>query len=155
MQRVTITIDDELVEQVDEYAAQRGYQNRSEAIRDLTRSGLRSSPPNLKAESRDRVIALLYVYDHHVREMADRLTKKFHHHHSLSLASMHVHLDEATCLEAAILRGPGKDVAHFSEHLIAERGVREGQIFVVPLGATAHNPKKPKARKAARRHRQN
>jgi len=132
MQRITITIDDELVEQLDQYAKDRGYQNRSEAMRDLARSGLQGSQVNLKADNRERVVALLYVYDHHVRELPDRLTKKFHHHHDLSLASMHVHLDESTCLEAAILRGPGKDVAHFSEHLIAERGVRNGQIFVVP-----------------------
>ena len=40
MQRVTITIDDDLVAELERYMAARGYANRSEAIRDLARSGL-------------------------------------------------------------------------------------------------------------------
>ena len=40
MQRVTITIDDELDEELNRFMKARGYANRSEAIRDLARSGL-------------------------------------------------------------------------------------------------------------------
>ena len=39
MQRVTITLDDDLMHDLDRIIAARGYQNRSEAIRDLARSG--------------------------------------------------------------------------------------------------------------------
>ena len=40
MQRLTITIDDDLVAEVDEFIARHGYANRSEAFRDLLRGGL-------------------------------------------------------------------------------------------------------------------
>ena len=63
MQRVTITIDDELMTELDRIIAARGYQNRSEAIRDLARSGIRQAAETLDKE-RDCVAALVYVYDH-------------------------------------------------------------------------------------------
>jgi len=131
MQRVTITLDDDLLKDLDRCAATRGYQNRSEAVRDLVRAGLQQTMPATEGKS-DCVAALVYVYDHHVRELAKRLTQAFHSHHVLSLASLHVHLDEKYCMEVSVLKGPGEDVRHFAEHIVAERGVRHGRIFTMP-----------------------
>jgi len=129
MRRVTITIDAELMKELDRCAAARGYQNRSEAVRDLVRSGLQQAM--LDSGKGDTIAALAYIYDHRVRELSKRLTRTFHEHHDLSLASLHVHLDEESCMEVSVLRGPGDDVRHFAEHIIAERGVRHGRIFAV------------------------
>jgi CopG family nickel-responsive transcriptional regulator len=131
MQRVTITLDDDLMKDLDRCVDTRGYQNRSEAVRDLVRAGLQQTMPE-KGSKEDSVAALVYVYDHHVRELAKRLTQAFHSHHVLSLASLHVHLDEENCMEVSVLKGPGEDVRHFAEHIIAERGVRHGRIFTLP-----------------------
>jgi len=43
MQRATITLDDEFVTELDRMISLRGYQNRSEAIRDLARAGMRQA----------------------------------------------------------------------------------------------------------------
>ena len=131
MQRVTITIDDELMHELDRIIASRGYQNRSEAIRDLARAGIREAAENLDAKG-DCVAALVYVYDHAARQLPKRLTEAFHDHHELSLASMHAHLDHDNCMEVTILRGQTAKVQHFAEHVIAERGVRHGRIVLVP-----------------------
>src|SRR6187455_1983900 len=98
MQRVTITLDDALMEEVDAIIAARGYQNRSEAIRDLARTGIREAA-DAADEQRDCVAALVYVYDHAARQLSRRLTKAFHDQHGMSLASLHVHLDHDTCME--------------------------------------------------------
>jgi len=132
MQRVTVTIDDELLAAVDKMIGERGYQNRSEAIRDLARTGMARSGACSQSET-ESVAALVYVYDHAGRELAKRLTRSFHDHHDLSLATMHVHLDHRSCLEVAVLRGVMKDIRDFAEHLIAERGVRHGQLVAVPV----------------------
>ena len=132
MQRITITLDDELAAELDRVIASSGYQNRSEAIRDLARAGL----AQLREEALDAasgVAALVYVYDHEGRDMAKRLTRSFHDHHDLSLATMHVHLDHESCMEVAILRGPMADLWHFARHVIAERGVRHGRLVAVPV----------------------
>jgi CopG family transcriptional regulator, nickel-responsive regulator len=132
MQRITVTIDDELLAAIDEVIALNGYQNRSEAIRDLTRGGMAQLEKH-SSGSRQGLGALVYVYDHRGRELAKRLTRAFHNHHNLSLATMHVHLDHENCLEIAVLRGAMDEIHHFAEHVISERGVRHGKLFAVPV----------------------
>ena len=131
MQRVTITLDDDLMQDLDRCVATRGYQNRSEAVRDLVRAGLSQTAPEAGGNG-NCVAALVYVYDHHVRELAKRLTQAFHSHHVLSLASLHVHLDAHNCMEVSVLKGRGEEVRHFAEHIVAERGVQHGRIFTIP-----------------------
>jgi len=131
MQRVTITVDDELMTELDRIIEARGYQNRSEAIRDLARAGIRQAAESID-KHRDCVAALVYVYDHNARQLAKRLADTFHDHHELSLASMHAHLDHDNCMEVTILRGKVDQVQHFAEHVIAERGVRHGRVVLVP-----------------------
>ncbi len=132
MQRITITLDDELVAALDRVIAVCGYQNRSEAIRDLARTGM----AQLQDEANDSqagVAALVYVYSHRERELAKRLTGSFHDRHDLSVASMHVHLDHDSCLEVALLRGGMRDVRDFARHVVSERGVRHGRLVAVPV----------------------
>ena len=132
MQRITITVDDELVAAIDRVIAACGYQNRSEAIRDLARAGI----TQLQEQSdnpQSGVSALVYVYDHQERALARRLTGSFHEHHDLSVATMHVHLDHDSCMEIAVLRGAMRDVRHFARHVVSERGVRHGRLVTVPV----------------------
>jgi CopG family transcriptional regulator, nickel-responsive regulator len=136
MQRITVTVDDELLEAIDRMIARRGYQNRSEAIRDLTRAGMAEIDEHSLTDHQG-VAALVYVYDHEGRALAKRLTRAFHDHHDLSLATMHVHLDHESCLEVAILRGAINDIRHFAEQVIAERGVRHGKLVAVPVEVEA------------------
>ena len=135
MERMTVTLDEELLAEIDHIVTARGYQNRSEAIRDLTRSGLRQAAER-RQDMRDCVAALVYVYDHEARELAKRLTKAFHEHHDLSLAAMHVHLDHESCLEIAVLRGRAHAAQRLADRVIAERGVRHGQLVMVPVDIT-------------------
>jgi len=63
MHRVTITIDDDLDRELERFMNARGYDNRSEAIRDLARSGLQQAAMEV-GEPDPCVAALVYVYDH-------------------------------------------------------------------------------------------
>jgi CopG family nickel-responsive transcriptional regulator len=147
MQRVTITLDDDLLTEIDRVAKARGYQNRSEAIRDLARAGLQQGEDPVD-EQRPCVAALVYVYDHAARDLSRRLVKTFHDHNELSLASMHVHLDHDNCMEVNILKGKGGEIQHFAEHIIAERGVRHGHVVRLPVAGAGL----AKGRKVPRRH---
>ena len=131
MQRVTITIDDDLVAELERYMAARGYPNRSEAIRDLARSALQQHSMQTTGR-RQCVAALIYVYDHHQRELPKRLTRDFHHRHDLAQTTLHVHLDDDSCMEVTALKGLSGDVKHQAEHIIAERGVRYGRMVMIP-----------------------
>ena len=132
MQRITVTLDDELVAALDRTVAACGYQNRSEALRDLARAGIAQLQEDAGG-SPTAVAALAYVYDHRERELAKRLTGSFHDHHDLSVASLHVHLDHESCLEVAVLKGAMREVRDFARQVIAERGVRHGRLVTVPV----------------------
>jgi len=131
-----VTLDDDLMAELDAIIAERGYQNRSEAIRDLARAGIKEAAPD-SGRGRDCVAALVYVYDHEARQLSKRLVRAYHDQHELSLASLHVHLDHDTCLEVTVLRGKSGEVQHFGEHVIAERGVRHGKLVRMPVETPA------------------
>ena len=138
MQRVTITIDDELDAELDRFMKARGYANRSEAIRDLARSGLQQAATEVGG-TRACVAALVYLYDHEARELPKRLTRDFHDRHDLAQATLHVHLDHESCMEVTVLKGLGADVQQFADRIISERGVRHGHVVYLPAdGAHTH-----------------
>jgi CopG family transcriptional regulator, nickel-responsive regulator len=136
MQRITITLDDDLMQELDAVIAERGYQNRSEAIRDFTRAGMQQAEQE-KGNSGECVAALVYVYDHAARELSRRLIESYHGHHDLSLATLHVHLDDDNCMEVTALRGSSAEVQHLADHIIAERGVKYGRVVMIPAEAPA------------------
>jgi CopG family nickel-responsive transcriptional regulator len=131
MQRITITLDDDLMQLLDGKIAEHGYQNRSEAIRDFARAGMQLATQE-KGPSGECVAALVYVYDHAARDLSRRLVENYHGHHDLSLATLHVHLDDDHCMEVTALRGPGAEVQHFADHIVAERGVKYGRVVMIP-----------------------
>ncbi|MCU0940505.1 MAG: nickel-responsive transcriptional regulator NikR, partial [Burkholderiaceae bacterium] len=109
--------------------------NRSEAVRDLLRSHL-----DKLREARDLdgqcVGNLSYVYNHHERELAERLMAIQHAHHDLVVSTMHAHLDHDYCIESVILKGPAQQVRRFADAIAAERGVRHGSLNVVMVDVT-------------------
>ena len=155
MQRITISIDDELASAFDRFIEQHGYGNRSEAVRDLIRDRLDDTSHAAASESHC-VASLSYVYDHHERALAERIAAAQHAHHDLTVASMHVHLDHHNCLETVVLQGATTAVREFAAQLTASPGIRHGALNLVGVeaverhthagrkGATAHRHLKPK-----------
>ncbi|MEN9527673.1 MAG: hypothetical protein RLY56_1624 [Pseudomonadota bacterium] len=132
MQRLTISIDDTLADAFDRYVKERGYENRSEAVRDLIRDRLEDLK-QVAAHGSQCVASLSYVFDHHQRTLAERLATKQHAHHDLTVASMHVHLDHENCLETVVLQGSTRDVQEFAAAITAEPGVRHGNLNLVTV----------------------
>ena len=151
MQRVTISLDDDLAEEIDRFAAGRGYESRSEALRDLARNGLRQAAEDSDVKG-SCVAALVYVYEHDLRDLPKRLAHTFHDHHELSVSAMHVHLDHETCLELNILRGDAKSVRKLGETVIAERGVRYGRLVVMPADIEVEKHKHAHHQGSSRHH---
>lgn len=151
MQRTTITLDDDLMARLDDFMADRRYANRSEAIRDLVRAGLERSA--VAADPKAQCLAAaIYVYDHESRELASRLTHAAHDHHDLAISTLHVHLDHDSCMEVTVLRGEVGEVRHFADHVIAERGVRHGQLVLVPVDESTEAHTHHRARVGPHRH---
>ncbi len=134
MERFTISLDESLASQFDQLIAVRGYRNRSEAVRDLIRGAIEGDRQR-QAPAGHCVANLSYDFNHHERELAERLTSLQHDHHDLTVAAMHSHLDHENCLESVILKGPTADVRQFADALMAECGVRHGKLNLIALEA--------------------
>lgn len=145
MERITITIDDELLATVDALARRHGYPSRSEAIRELIRDA--ASREQAAAGDGRCIATLTYVYDHATRDLPHRLTRAQHDHHDLGLATTHVHFDHDSCLEVAIMQGPVAKVRAFADTLTVQRGVRHANLHVIPVGVGRadhhHGPDEP------------
>ena len=142
MERYTVSLEDELAGEFEEFIQKRGYKNRSEAIRDLIRDKLKQEFIESEPDS-DSVGCVSYVYNHHERDLARRLTEQHHGRHDLSLSTLHVHLDHDNCLESVILKGKTPEVQAFANKVISQPGVRHGRLFILPLDTLGHAQRRP------------
>ena len=134
LSRFGISMDQRLLEQFDELTARKGYQNRSEAIRDLIRNTLVEDQWTRADEEAVGTVTL--VYDHHTRDLADKLTEQQHDHHDLIIAALHAHLDHHNCLEVVVVKGRADEVRHLADSLIGTKGVKHGKLVTTTTGRT-------------------
>ena len=104
--RFGISLDERLLRRFDQLIQEKGYVNRSEAIRDLIRNALVED--QWEREDEETVGTVTLVYDHHTRDLADKLTEHQHSHHEAIVSALHVHLDAHHCLEVVVVRGEAR-----------------------------------------------
>lgn len=129
--RFGVSMEEELLARFDALIRELGYANRSEAIRDLVRERLVQKEWR---EGEEVVGVIILLYDHRKRELSDELVELQHHHHHLVIATLHVHLDEANCLEILAVRGPGTELQRLAENLRSLKGVKHGQLAATSTG---------------------
>jgi CopG family nickel-responsive transcriptional regulator len=130
--RFGISIDDGLLERFDRLIDKKGYVNRSEAIRDLIRDALVEHA--WEAGDEETVGTVTLVYDHHVRDLSDRLTEQQHLHHNQIVSALHIHLDAHNCLEVLVVRGRAAIVSKIADELIGVKGVKHGKLVMTTTG---------------------
>ena len=130
--RFGISIDERLLEKFDALIDEKGYSNRSEAIRDLIRNALVEEEWGRKNEETVGTVSL--VYDHHTRDLADKLTEQQHSHHREIISALHVHLDAHHCLEVVVIKGKANKIRKLAEELIGTKGVKHGKLMTTTTG---------------------
>lgn len=129
--RFGVSIEKELLNKFDKYIKGKNYPNRSEAFRDLIRENL------IKKEwtAGDLVAgAITIVYDHHRRELINKLTDIQHDYHDLIVSSQHIHLDHHNCLEIVAVKGNPKKIEKLAYNLKSTKGVKHGQLTMTTTG---------------------
>ena len=130
MQRLTISLDDDLAVAFDALQQARGYVSRSEAVRDIVRRSVDAARHDADVGAHC-VASLSYVYDFRIRSLAVRLLALQHDHHDLVAAATHIILDHQSLLQTIVLHGPTGAVRALADRICAERGVRYGAINLV------------------------
>lgn len=131
LSRFTVSIETELLNRYLKLSKRQGAKNRSEAIRNLMREALVREEWTGDAEI---VGTVTIVYDHHKRELMDRLTNIQHDHHDAIMAATHVHLDHHNCLEVIAVKGRARDVQKLSDLIINTKGVKHGKLSATTTG---------------------
>jgi CopG family nickel-responsive transcriptional regulator len=119
-----------LLHRFDRAIAGKGYQNRSEAIRDLIRDHLVG-----EEIEKNKVVAatLTIVYDHHRPNLTEKLVEAQHRAGAKVLAATHVHLDHRNCLEIVIMKGRGGELKDLANGILSLRGVKHGKLVLTTI----------------------
>lgn len=137
LSRIGVSIDSALLNRFDSYIADKGYDNRSEAFRDLIRDQLVNSV--VIAANAFVVGTVTLIYDHHTRLLPEKLSDLQHDHHELIISTLHAHLDHENCLEVVVLRGKSKDVQKLADQLISTKGVQHGRLVMSSPETLSHH----------------
>lgn len=129
--RFAVSLDKVLLDKFDAMRAHQNYASRSEAVRDLIRDHLVEQGWDDKHQAMGTITL---VYDHHVRDLTDKLTNIQHDHHEIVMSTMHVHLDHDNCLEVLVVKGKGKHIRSLADHLISAKGVKHGKLTITTAG---------------------
>jgi CopG family nickel-responsive transcriptional regulator len=130
--RVSISLEQELAEQLDRLQRDTKYTTRSELVRDLIRQRLVEQQ---WADNREVVVGTItLVYDHHARQLADKLVDIQHDHHDDILATTHVHLTHDLCAEMIMVRGPAQSARQLADALGQQRGVLHATLAMSTTG---------------------
>ena len=130
--RFGVSISAQLLGQFDRLISRRGYVNRSEAIRDLIRKYLVEH--EWEEGDRETLGTLTMLYNHHVRELPDRLELFFNDTYTTEIYTMHVHVDEQNCLEVMVLRGKPAEIRSLADSILGVKGVKHGQLVMTSKG---------------------
>jgi len=129
--RFGVSLDEQLLASFDELIEHKKYTNRSEALRDLIRASLIEN----KCETDEEAIGTVtLIYNHHVRDLSDKLTEQQHAHHDQIISALHVHLDAHNCLEVLVVRGTACQVKQIADELIGVKGVKHGKLVMTTTG---------------------
>ena len=129
--RFGISLGRELLARFDRLIKEKNYPNRSEAFRDLIRENLVRKE---WIEGKEVAGAITIVYDHHRRELLDRLTDIQHDFHELIVSSQHVHLDKDHCLEIIAVKGDPKRIQKLASSVRSAKGVKHGSLTMATTG---------------------
>lgn len=131
--RIGVSLPENLLTKFDEIIFQRGYSSRSEGIRDAIRNYIVNYEWMSDVQG-ERVGVITIVYSHTQRGLVDSLTQIEHEYGDIIRSSMHIHLDEDICLEVVVLRGEGQEVKKATEKIMALKGVKHVKLTTTSLG---------------------
>ncbi|MBN1914245.1 MAG: nickel-responsive transcriptional regulator NikR [Candidatus Omnitrophica bacterium] len=129
--RFGISLPKNLLDKFDRLISEKNYTNRSEAFRDLIREDL------VKAEwkkNREVVGAITLIYDHHKRELINKLMDIQHDFGGVIISSQHIHLDHNNCLEIIAVKGPSKEAQKLADSLKSVKGVKHATLSLSTTG---------------------
>lgn len=129
--RLSFSLEQCLLDKLENLVETKGYSNRSEFIRDLIRSRLVEE----EWEGNEEALGTItLIYDHHSRQLSDKLHEVQHAYHHHILATTHVHLDRHLCAEMIMAKGPAEQIRQLANQLQQLKGVLHASLAMASSG---------------------
>jgi CopG family transcriptional regulator, nickel-responsive regulator len=129
--RFGVSLEEDLLNKFDRHIKRNKYTNRSEAIRDLIRSELIKDE---WTENKDVTGAITIVYDHHTRDLVNKVLDVQHDHHDCILSTQHIHLDHHNCFEIIVTKGKSKEIENLYLKLKSIKSVKHAGFLMATKG---------------------
>ncbi|MBP8975842.1 MAG: nickel-responsive transcriptional regulator NikR [Bacteroidetes bacterium] len=134
--RFGISMEQNLLQEFDHLIEEKGYTNRSEAIRDIVREKLIEE--NVQNPSAYVFGALVFLYDHHKRELEKSLSNIQHEYYEYIICTSHVHVDHGHCFEVILLKGVAKQINTLANTILSLKGVIHGRLTITSVLSIQH-----------------
>jgi CopG family nickel-responsive transcriptional regulator len=130
--RFSVSLDKDLVTEFDRTIKSDCCPTRSKAVGDLIRADLVKTEWQKGGEVAG---AIVLVYDHHKRDILQRLTDVQHDCHDSIISTQHIHLDHDHCLEIVAVRGKPTAIEAVLRRLKAVKGLKHVSLAAGTTGA--------------------
>ncbi len=130
VKRFGVSLENTILEKLDQFVTRRRFPNRSQAIRYLIEQATISDKWN---EDEDVAGSIVLVYNHKKRELSSQTTSLQHEYHCLVLSVQHVHLNDDFCLETIAVKGKAGKLRKLADKLIAIKGIKHGELVMATM----------------------
>ena len=130
--RFGVSVPKELLDRFDRIIEEKGYVNRSEAIRDMMRDFIVRHEWEVGNEEVAGTITM--VYNHDEADVVKELLDLQHDYLTEIVSSIHVHMDEHNCLEVVIVKGQASRIKEIADRLLSLKGVKHGKLVMTGTG---------------------
>ncbi len=130
VERICITIPKDLLEYIDKRVEQ-SYSSRSEFIRDLVREAMIEE--KWTSEDDELIGVIVVMYDHHKRELTQKMLDIQHDHYVNILCTTHIHIDHDNCLETIMVKGTKNTIIDTLHSIAGLNGVKFAKLTKVSI----------------------
>jgi CopG family nickel-responsive transcriptional regulator len=127
VKRFGVSLEDDLLEDLDQYVRENNFPNRSQAIRSLIEKNIVEKKWLCNNEVGG---AIVLMYDHHKHDINNKAADIQHQHHHLILATQHIHLDHNNCLETIMVRGKANELTDLANKIVSLKGIKHGKLVM-------------------------
>ena len=125
--RFSVSLEEELLKELDQFAQGNSFANRSQALRHLIEKNIVE-----KKWHCNNVVAgaIVMIYDHQKKEILSKSNEIQHNYFEVILSSQHFHLNHDICLEIIAVKGNANKLTELSDKLISIKGIKHGKLIM-------------------------
>jgi len=131
----SVSMPEELLDRIDEFADEHGYTGRSAVLREAARN-LMGEFEDKQLEDRDLLGIVTVLFDYETSNAEERMMRLRHEYDTLVVSNFHSHVGDHQCMELFILEGGLDDVSTFVGKIRATQGTTTVDYSVTPMDAS-------------------